>query len=213
MSAPDSTLSTAAWASTATARFYDVQLTLERAALNASIELVAPHRDELVLDLATGTGALLRLLAGRPGRPSRAVGIDASAAMLSRAPALPEGWCLINADARRIPLGDASVDVVTCAYLLHLLDEHERQAVLSEIARVLRPRGRAVLVTLLEPRGPVGRSLLAPAQRTLCRVFGAGSGWCALDPSGELVSAGLCLRRRRVCTRGYASLCLLTERA
>jgi ubiquinone/menaquinone biosynthesis C-methylase UbiE len=204
-------LSTAAWASRSAALLYDAQLALERSALSAAIELVAPHPDELVLDLATGTGALLRALAERPARPSRAVGIDASAAMLRRAPALPEGWRLIRADARRIPLDDASVDVVTCAYLLHLLDQTSRRAVLDEIARVLRPRGRAVLVTLLEPRGLVGRSLLAPSQRTLCRVLGPGSGWCALDPSDELTCAGLHLRRRRICTRGYASLCLLAE--
>jgi ubiquinone/menaquinone biosynthesis C-methylase UbiE len=199
-------------ASAGTARFYNAQLVLERSALNAALEFGAPGADELVVDLATGTGALLRLLARRPDRPRQAIGIDASAAMLSRVAALPTGWRLINADARRIPLDDASVDVAICAYLLHLLDEPARRAVLNEIGRILRPAGRAVLVTLLEPRGLIGRSLLAPAQRTLCRILGPGSGWCAHDPTNELIGAGLRLRRRQVCTRGYASLCLLAER-
>ncbi|MDQ6818908.1 MAG: class I SAM-dependent methyltransferase [Actinomycetota bacterium] len=204
--------SQAGWASARTARLYDSQLALERTALRAALELAAPAADELVLDLGTGTGALLRMLAQRPGRPSRAIGIDASSAMLSHVPTLPEGWRLINADARSVPLGDSSVDVVTCAYLLHVLEEPALRAVLAEIARVLRPRGRAVTVTLLEPRGLLGGSLLAPVQHALCRVLGRRSGWCDLDPARELVGAGLLVRGRRVCTRGYASLCLLAER-
>ena len=207
---PEPVLSTSGWASRGTTRLYDAQLALERSALSAAVELVAPLADELVLDLGTGTGGLLRVLARRPGRPATAIGIDASAAMLSRAPALPEGWRLVNADARRVPLGDASVDAVTCAYLLHVLDRPARRAVLAEIGRVLRPRGRAVFVSLLHPRGLIGGPLLAPAQRTLGRVAGQASGWCALDPAAELEGAGLPPRRGRVCTRGYASLCLLT---
>lgn len=206
-------LSTAGWGSRTTARLYHLQLALERSALGAALDLVAPGPDEVVLDIATGTGALLRRLAQRGERPRRAIGVDASAAMLSRAAPLPEGWQLIRGDARRLALEDASVDVVTCAYLLHVLEARGRRLVLGEIARVLRPRGRVVLVTLLEPGGLVGRSLLAPAQRALCGVLGVGSGWCALDPEPELASAGLAVQRGRVCTRGYASLCLLAEPA
>jgi ubiquinone/menaquinone biosynthesis C-methylase UbiE len=208
---PDAPLSTTGWASPWTARLYDRQLALERSALRTAVDLAAPARDELVLDLATGTGALLRVLAQRAERPRRAIGIDASDAMLSRAGPLPDGWRLINGDARRLPLDDASVDVVTCAYLLHLLDPGARRAVLGEIMRVLTPRGRVVGVTLGMPGGLVGRSLLAPMQRELCRGLGAGSGWCALDPEPELAAAGLAVRRRRVCTRGYTSVCLLAE--
>jgi ubiquinone/menaquinone biosynthesis C-methylase UbiE len=208
---PDAPLSTTGWASPLTARFYDRQLALERSALGVAIELAAPARDELVLDLATGTGELLRRLAQRADRPRRAIGIDASSAMLSRAGPLPDGWELINGDARRLPVDDASVDVVTCAYLLHLLDPETRRTVLREIIRVLSPRGRVVVVTLEIPGGLIGRSLLAPMQRGLCRGLGAGSGWCALDPEPEIAAAGLAVRCRRVCRRGYTSLCLLAE--
>ena len=155
---PDPGLSTAGWASRLTARLYDRQLALERTALAAAIDLVAPGADELVLDIGTGTGALLRALARRPGRPRRAIGIDASAPMLRRAAPLPDGWRLINGDARRLPFDDASIDVITCAFLLHLLDAASRRMVLREIARVLRPDGRVVLVTLQAPGGLVGRA-------------------------------------------------------
>jgi ubiquinone/menaquinone biosynthesis C-methylase UbiE len=208
---PDAPLSKTGWASPLTARFYDRQLALERSALRAAVELAAPAPDELVVDLGTGTGALLRRMAERLDRPRRAIGIDASCAMLSRAEPLPDGWELINGDARRLPLDDGSVDVVTSAYLLHLLDPGARRTVLREITRVLSPRGRVVVVTLATPGGLIGRSLLTPVQRGLCRRLGAGSGWCALDPALEIAAAGLAVRCRRVCTRGYTSLCLLAE--
>lgn len=208
----DPGLSTAGWASPLTARLYRHQLALERSALTVAVELAAPGPDELVLDVGTGTAALLSRLARRPDRPRRAIGIDASAAMLGRAAPLPDGWRLINGDARRLPFDDTSVDVITCAYLLHLLDAESRRAVLGEIRRVLHPHGRAVLVTLLAPGGLLGRSLLAPGQRALCHGFGVGSGWCTLDPEPDVTAAGLAPRRRRVCRRGYTSLCLLTDR-
>jgi ubiquinone/menaquinone biosynthesis C-methylase UbiE len=201
------------FASSRTARQYDSQLWLEHAALGAALALAQPGPDDRVLDVATGTGALLRRLAERPDRPRRLTGIDASAAMLAQVPPLPAGWTLVPGDARRLPLADASVDLVTCAYLIHLLDEADRRAVLAEIARVLAPAGRVVLVSLLLPRGLLGRSVLAPAQRALGRGLGRASGWRALDPTPELAGAGLRVRRTRVVTRGYASLCLLAERA
>ncbi len=202
----------AGYASRSTARCYDVQLRLERRALRAAIELAATGVDDLLLDVGTGTAALPALLAQRPEHPRRVIGVDASAAMLGRASPLPDGWRMINADARRLPLPDASVDVVTCAYLLHLLDQPGQRAALAEIARVLRPGGRAVLVTLVMPAGLLGRSLLAPVQASLCRVLGRRSGWCALDPREDLAGTGLRLRSGRVCTRGYRSLCLRLDR-
>jgi ubiquinone/menaquinone biosynthesis C-methylase UbiE len=200
------------FASPRTARHYDAQLWLERRALRAALALAAPGPDDRVLDLGTGTGALLRGLAERPDHPRQVTGVDASAAMLARVPALPEGWSLREADARQLPVADGVLDVVTCAYLIHLLEPEDRRAVLGEIARVLIPGGRVVLVSLLAPRGWLGRTLLAPAQNALGRALGRESGWCALDPRSELADAGLQMRRTTVITRGYASLCLLAVR-
>jgi hypothetical protein len=58
----------------------------------------------------------------------------------------------------------------------------------------------------------LGRSVLAPLQRALRRGLGVRAGWCTLDPPGELPGAGLAPRRRRLCTRGYTSQCLLATR-
>ncbi len=108
-----------------------------------------------VLDVGTGTGSLMRAAAAR-WPSARVVGLDASAAMLSvaryrvgsPAPALGvERAEWIVADAAAMPLATASVDVVLCAFMLHLAED--RRAVLREVGRILRPAGMLGLVTWL----------------------------------------------------------------
>jgi demethylmenaquinone methyltransferase/2-methoxy-6-polyprenyl-1,4-benzoquinol methylase len=194
------------------APFYDVQLPLERAALRAALTLAAVRANERLLDLATGTAALLRLLAARGGGPREAVGVDNSAAMLRAAPALPRGWRLVHGDATALPFPMESFDVVIAAYLLHLLCPPRRRAVLAEAARVLRPAGRLVVVTVVMPRS----GLLAPAFRGLARASprhsGIMSGMRALDPRPDLIDARFVIRAARRTAHGYPSLAVLAER-
>lgn len=147
------------------ARAYDRQLALERPALRAALDLAEVRPSERLLDLGTGTGAVLRELARRPSRPGEAVGVDVSAAMLAHAPALPSSWRLVQADATDLPFGDASFDVAVAAYLLHLLERDVFVRALAEARRVLRPGGRLVTVT---PAAPC--SLLARPYAALARL-------------------------------------------
>lgn len=112
-------------------------------------ELRVPGR-ALVADLACGTGDLCEelLAAGY-----RAVGFDFSHGMLlharTRAP-------VVEADALRLPLADASVDGATCGFALRNVTD--LPALFAETARVLRPAGR---VAFLETSEPDGRLLRA----------------------------------------------------
>lgn len=190
------------------ARFYDLQLWLERRALDAAIALAEIGAEDRLLDLGTGTGALLRRLMRSAAAPREAVGVDVSRRMLARAPTLPAGWELRNADAARLPFPDRSFDVVSAAYLLHLLDPPRRAAVLTEARRVLGPRGRLVTVTVAPPRSrAVGRAL--------GRVFRPGwsrrgvlAGLRPLDPRPDLEAAGFEVQAARRTSRGYPSLIL-----
>jgi ubiquinone/menaquinone biosynthesis C-methylase UbiE len=108
-----------------------------------------------LLDVATGTGLVLRALrdaASGPAEPVRMIGVDVSPGMLAVArAALPEAE-LVEADARRLPIADGSIDLITCVTGLHLIPDTSR--VLAEWARVLRPGGRAVTATFaaFDPR-------------------------------------------------------------
>jgi ubiquinone/menaquinone biosynthesis C-methylase UbiE len=158
-----------------------------------------------LLDVATGTGGLLRELAVRDGpRQAWEVGVDRSASMLAVAREhLPGDWPLVRGDARQLRFEDGSFDVATVCYLLHLLAPGDRRRVLEEMARVLRPGGRAVTVTV-EARRPVTRALLVLLPRR--------SGLRPLDPADEFQAAGLRPIRARFVRSGWPSLCLLGER-
>jgi ArsR family transcriptional regulator len=100
------------------------------------------------LDIGTGTGRLLELLAPRV---AAGLGIDASRAMLALArarlarPGLTH--CAVRlADMYRLPLPDAGFDLVVLQMVLHHAEDPA--AAIAEAARVLRPGGRLLVVDL-----------------------------------------------------------------
>jgi ubiquinone/menaquinone biosynthesis C-methylase UbiE len=132
---------------------------LERGALRTALRLANPGPGERLLDVATGTGALLRELAGSIPHGVRAVGLDVSPTMLAVASRSSDAGRLVEADAQELPFADATFDIVTVCYLLDLLAPTSRVQVLREVRRVVCPQGRVVLVTV-DARHGVIRSLL-----------------------------------------------------
>ncbi|WP_219468214.1 class I SAM-dependent methyltransferase [Nonomuraea rhizosphaerae] len=117
------------------------------AAADAVCGLVRPFvPGGTLLDVACGTGLVSRELARRG---LRVLGVDASAGMAGIA-AGRIGVAL--GDSRRLPVRDASVDVVTTIWLLHLLPD--ARPVIAECARVLRPGG--IFVTTVDKRASHG---------------------------------------------------------
>jgi SAM-dependent methyltransferase len=95
-----------------------------------------------IVDVAAGAGTLtpsLRMLAGEEGQ---VVALDRSRGMLRRA---PTDLYRIQADAARLPLADATADVVVLAFVLFMLPD--ARAAVAEAARVLRSRGWLLAAT------------------------------------------------------------------
>jgi SAM-dependent methyltransferase len=106
----------------------------------------------VVLDVGCGAGTDLLLAARHVGPHGRAIGVDMTQTMRTRAAAGAAECGLTNVDvldgdATRLPIGDQSVDVVISNGVLNLVpDKH--QAV-REIARVLKPGGRAQIADII----------------------------------------------------------------
>jgi len=103
-------------------------------------------RRQRVLDIGTGTGALLPWLAAAV---DSVVAMDSSAAMLARARhrCQREGLDHVRfqrADVRDLPLADASCDAAFGSMVLHHVARPEQA--LAEMARVVRPGGKVVVI-------------------------------------------------------------------
>ncbi|TLF48189.1 methyltransferase domain-containing protein [Halomonas urmiana] len=100
-----------------------------------------------VLDVGCGTGGASRLLAAEFGCDVTGLDITAAfvevAAWLSRATGLEERTRFLCADAARVPLPAARMDLVWCQHAL--MNMPDAAAVLAEWRRLLVPGGRVLL--------------------------------------------------------------------
>jgi len=112
----------------------------------AILEAIGDQPIRNLLDLGTGTGRMLQLLAPRA---SRAVGLDASHAMLSVARANLERAGLTRVELRQgdiyaPPFGRDAFDFVLIHQVLHYLDDPARA--IREAARLVAPGGRLLVI-------------------------------------------------------------------
>lgn len=96
-------------------------------------------RHATLLDVGTGLAdipARAQQLARVAGVQLTTLGIDVSESLLRAARHRLHGAAV--ADALRLPIADASVDVVTCSQLLHHFEEDDARQVIAELDRVAR---------------------------------------------------------------------------
>ena len=149
---------------------------LDRLWRKATVRLARLKRSSEVLDLAAGTGDLTLALAEQ-GRPARILSTDLVPEMLEVAKAKAaayEGPTTIEfdvVDAQAIPLPDESFDVVTVGFGVRNMPD--RAANFSEVYRVLRPRGRYVVLEFSRPLFPPFRAIYHFYLRTVIPALGA----------------------------------------
>jgi demethylmenaquinone methyltransferase / 2-methoxy-6-polyprenyl-1,4-benzoquinol methylase len=141
---------------------YDLMNTAMTAGLHHGWRKRAADRAELsegdsALDLCCGTGDLAFELRERVGPSGRVVGADFSERMLelANAKALERGVTDVTfewADALELPYSDASFDAVTVGFGVRNLADLD--AGVGEMARVLRPGGRLVVLEITQPQKP-----------------------------------------------------------
>ena len=95
-----------------------------------------------VLDIGTGEGQVARRVAATGAGP--VIGLDPTVGQLEVAVARGGGVRYARAAAERLPVASGSIDAVVACLVFEHLPDHE--APLREVARVLRPGGRFVLL-------------------------------------------------------------------
>ncbi len=154
-----------------------------------------------VLDCATGTGDLALAFKRTVGPAGRVVGTDFCAEMLERAPAKAAAAGLevefAQADAQALPYADRTFDVASIAFGIRNVDDPVK--CLREMARVVRPGGRVVVLEFGQPRGVFGALFRIYSSYVLPFVGGLISGrpaaykyldrTAAAFPSGDAFTA------------------------
>lgn len=119
--------------------------------LDRLVEMAQPTGTERALDIATGGGHTALALAPHV---KEVVSSDLTPDMLAAAKEFISGEGVTNvsfeiADAESLPFADASFDIVTCRIAPHHFSDV--QSFCNEVARVLRPGGRFVLMDSISP--------------------------------------------------------------
>jgi demethylmenaquinone methyltransferase/2-methoxy-6-polyprenyl-1,4-benzoquinol methylase len=124
-----------------------------------AVALAGVHPGGSVLDVATGTGDLAFALARSVGPGGSVVGADFSAAMLEiarlKAGALPPGTAPVRfeqANALLLPHVTGEFDAATVGFGVRNFSDLDQG--LRELARVVRPGGRVVILEMTTPRRP-----------------------------------------------------------
>lgn len=122
------------------------------------VRLAVVRAEDVLIDVACGTGDVARAFAGAAVRPARIVGLDFSASMLAEAAARPiAAGSFVQGDALRLPLADGSATLITCAFGVR--NFQDLAGGLREMYRVLAPGGRAVILEFTLPRARWLRAL------------------------------------------------------
>jgi demethylmenaquinone methyltransferase/2-methoxy-6-polyprenyl-1,4-benzoquinol methylase len=130
---------------------------------------------ERVLDCATGTGDLAIAFAKAVAPGGEVIGTDFVPEMLTLARAKAPAIAFEVADVTRLPYDDASFDIASISFGIRNVGEPRRG--IAELARVVRPGGRVVVLEFGQPRGVIFGPLYSFYTRhILPRLGGAVTG-------------------------------------
>ena len=122
-----------------------------------------PQAGERIVDLGSGAGFDCFIAAGKVGPQGHVVGIDMTEEMLAKSRKTAQAMGLRNVEFRegileKLPIEDGWADVVISNGVINLCAD--KQQVLSEISRVLRPGGHLQFADIANGR-PVPASAIA----------------------------------------------------
>ena len=119
------------------------------------VKMVGDHQAKIILDIATGTGDLAIMLAKT--KANKIVGLDLSPGMLEVGKKkvteknLDDRIEMVLGDSEKLPFSDNHFDAITVGFGVRNFENLELG--LSEIYRVLKPKGTFVVLETSQPTG------------------------------------------------------------
>jgi ubiquinone/menaquinone biosynthesis C-methylase UbiE len=105
-----------------------------------------PQPGSFAVDIGSGTGSEVLALASQVGPSGSAVGVEPNSGLRAEAARRATGSTarFVDGTAYSLPFADSTVDIVRCERVWQHLDDPARAA--AEIARILRPGGRVLVI-------------------------------------------------------------------
>ncbi|MFJ9364075.1 methyltransferase domain-containing protein [Nocardia sp. NPDC101769] len=157
-------------------------------------EALAPRTGESAVDIGSGSGSEVLTFADLVGPTGTALGVEPDPHLLSaaerRAAQAGSAAKFISGDAYGLPVGSESFDVALCERVFQHLTSPARAA--GEIARVLRPGGRVVVMD-----SDWGTAIVHPGDRHVVHevietmIAGTTNPYAGRRLAGQLTKAGL----------------------
>ncbi|WP_187263246.1 bifunctional demethylmenaquinone methyltransferase/2-methoxy-6-polyprenyl-1,4-benzoquinol methylase UbiE [Pontibacter beigongshangensis] len=119
-----------------------------------AVKLLAPEKPKLMLDIATGTGDFA--IEALSLQPDNIIGVDISEGMMAvgrekiKRKGLEHKIELLYGDSENLPFEDNTFDAITVAFGVRNFENLAKG--LSEMHRVLKPGGTAVVLEFSKPR-------------------------------------------------------------
>ncbi len=153
-----------------TAVIYDLLFSRALRSIRNNIRtFLKQYQAKNILDLCCGTGEQLRIL---EEKNMLRTGVDLSQAMLARArQTSPDSILYLEADARSLPLPEASYDGIIISFALHEKTADHCEQIFREACRLLQPDGHIIIADYsMPPTGfissMVGKMLIPAIERS-----------------------------------------------
>ena len=173
-----------------------------------AVDILHIKPDSKVLDVGTGTGAILPYLSSKLGTGGKVIGVDFSEAMIARANArirkrgISRGAEAVVGDVTALQYPDGHFDAALATFAFTSFPEPGKA--MLEVARVLKPGAR---LSVLDTGKPPGKPTLR--YRYLKAVmWRAGYTDISLDVPGLLAKSGFNVLKVQRFSGSYAYICL-----